>query len=184
MSEASAEEVEEQVEQDEPAETSEDEGEELPDIEADERAEIDLGDLADQVEADAGQASSDDQAEAGDDSDVETSDDQATDQPESSAKQATWGDQYVDILALLLAAVAEDNGGDVDNQELIDLATSEPINLAENFDRMLEQRGKGTELPPEKAVLFGSGALVAVVLLKETDIVDQAAEKIMEEIDL
>jgi hypothetical protein len=168
-------------EQGEPA----DEEESLPEIEADERATIDLSGLADRVEAEAGRG--DDAAAVDEDTDDDGSVEPAGSSDESVESSGnSWGDAYVDILTVLLAAIADRHGtGDgIDTDELVDLATKPPVNLAENFDRMLEEAGRGTEIPPEKAVLFGSVALVAVVVIKETDLLDQGIERIVEELNL
>ncbi|MEA5388348.1 hypothetical protein VB779_15750 [Haloarculaceae archaeon H-GB11] len=155
-----------------------DEEDDRPEIEEDERADISLDDLdidPEAVEEEAGAGADD--SEESTDAEGDTPD---SDGPDENGQQAalpdgeTWGDQYVDMLALVLGEIAEQSDGEPGKtaEDIENLARAPPVELDRNVDRWLEQAGMGTDIPPGKAVAVGTLGLVAVVLLTETDFAD------------
>lgn len=159
-------------ETEEPDETTDETEEEPPDIDPDEQADVDLDALdvdPEEVEEQAG-ATADDADGQDDDAD-----DQAdADSPELDVPDGeTWGDQYVTLLAVLLGEIAEVSDGEASKtaEDIEDLARSPPMELDDAVDGLLAQSGMGADLPPGQAVAVSTATLIAVVLLTETDIV-------------
>ncbi|MDG5778192.1 hypothetical protein VB773_01480 [Haloarculaceae archaeon H-GB2-1] len=164
-----------------------DEEDDRPEIEEDERADISLDDLdidPEAVEEEAGAGADDSEESADAEAEGDTPDSAGADE---SAQQAalpdgeTWGDQYVDMLALVLGEIAEQSDGEPGKtaEDIENLARAPPVELDRNVDRWLEQAGMGTDIPPGKAVAVGTLGLVAVVLLTETDV----ANSLMDDLD-
>lgn len=165
-----------------------DDEEEQPPIEEDERADVDLSELSDEIEEETAGEDGDDGGEGSDEADAESDGPPGVpDAEEPDASTETWGDQYVMLLAVVLEAVIEELAEDADHKTAGDieaLASQPPIRLDHHVDRAVEEMGKGPEVSPGKAVLLGSGLLVAVVLLTETDLASDSLGSLMEEVDL
>lgn len=167
----------EDVEDLEAADPEGDGDDERPEIEADERAEIDLSgvdleavdDDGDQEGQEAGQDDADDagDADAGDD----------TGSPLAPSEGQTWGDMYVDVLAVFLIAIV-DQYGDGDREmtaeDIEELANQPPVRLNESANRCMEEMGGTRDLPPGQALVVGTAALGSMVLLSETDVAGDA----------
>ncbi|MDS0280621.1 hypothetical protein [Haloarcula onubensis] len=160
-------------EQPDPEPEEEDDGEDMPDIESDERASIDLDDL--DVDPDAVE----DKAGAGAEEETDDEEDPDDDGGDESAQQApqvpdgaTWGDQYVEMLALLLGEIAEQTDGEPGKtaEDIEQLARGPPLALDEQVDEWLAQSGMGQDVPPGKALAVGTAGIVLVVILTETDL--------------
>lgn len=151
-----------------------DDGNERPPIDDDERAELDLSDLADQVEESSGR--SDD-----DDDDVDAGDQEAAEQLTTDSDSV--GDKVVAIYALMLAGVARRYGEEEDvdladkAEEIVDLAAFGPLDLSRDINRLLEQHGQATDIPPAAAVAIGAVALAAMVVLTETTLLEDLLEE-------
>lgn len=162
---------------------------ERPPIEDDERAELDVEGLAERVEAAAGRSAEPD-ADADEDADEvdESADEDAAELMEGAA---TWGDKYVALLALSLAGVVrkygeldvegdlvDEHGGELQAKaaEIMELGTFGPLDLANDFNRLLAKHGGPSDIPPEVAVLLGTVALSLVVVATETDLLADALE--------
>jgi hypothetical protein len=154
-------ELEEQLEPD-ATDDANDPDDDRPTIEEDERAEIDLSD----VDLDA---VDDEETDDGDDE----SDDSSPNIEISRDEGDTWGDMYVDVLAVILIALV-DEYGDGDRQmtaeDIEELANQPPIALNEQADRVMENMGGTRDLPPGQALVVGSSVVGATVLLRETDV--------------
>jgi len=171
-------------------EPDEDDSEDVPDIKDDERADIDLADLdvdPDAVEDEAGAGASEDT------DDEEATDDDGSDESAQQTPQvpdgATWGDQYVEMLALLLGEIAEQTDGEPGKtaEDIEQLARGSPLALDEQVDEWLAQSGMGQDVPPGKALAVGTGGLVLVVLLTETDVASDLLDSLtskLQETDL
>jgi hypothetical protein len=166
------------AEQDAEPETETEDEDDRPEIDAEEKADVSLDDLdvdPEDIEEEAGAGADD-----SDDAEEDTADGDAPDGsgPSESGQQEalpdgeTWGDQYVDMLALILGEIAEQSEGDPNKtaEDIESLARKPPVELDKNVDRWLQEAGMGTDLPPGKAVAIGTAGLVAVVLLTETDL--------------
>lgn len=160
------------------------EEDETPDLAADEKATLpdDLADVAADVEAETGASSDDsDDVDLQETDDADGSDDSA-DAPDalggdSAAGGPTWGDQYVSVLSVVLAAIVEEHGDDdatADQAEIAHLATQHPINLNESADRVFAEMAGTSEMDPKQALVVSTGILAATVLLKETDVAADA----------
>lgn len=177
-------------EQPDPEPDGERDDEDVPEIEGDERADIDLADLdvdPDAVEDEAGAGASEDTAdEKGTDDD--RSDESAQQAPQTAA-DATWGDQYVEMLALLLGEIAEQGEGEPGKtaEDIEQLARGPPLALDEQVDEWLAQSGMGQDVPPGKALAVGTAGIVLVVILTETDLASDLMDSLtsdLEETDL
>ena len=186
MSEA----VEEQPDP-EPEPEPEDDGEDVPDIEGDERADIDLGDLdvdPDAVEDEAG-AGADEDTDDEEGTEDDGTDESAQQTPQVPADGATWGDQYVEMLALLLGEIAEQTDGEPGKtaEDIEQLARGPPLALDEQVDEWLAQSGMGQDVPPGTALAVGTAGIVLVVILTETDLASDLMDSLtsnLQETDL
>lgn len=166
-------------------------GDDVPPIEAEERAEIpdEIRDLAEEVEDDVGLSSADaDDADAdGDDEEAAEADSEeeaAADEP-AAGDTATWGDQYVATVGVLAFAAAEQLGEGEPSKSEEDIAAllrAEPLNVDENVDKLVEQMGHGRDIPPGQAVLLGTLAVMATVVLTETDVAGDLIEQVIDHI--
>ena len=177
---------EEQADESEP-----DDSEERPEIEGDERADVDLEDLeldTEAIEEEAGAGSEqDDAGDEGDDT-AQDPDDDGTDESDTQPtlpEGDSWGDQYVDMLALLLGEIAEASDGETgkDAEAIESLARQPPVELDQAVDRWLAESGMSTDLPPGKQVMFGTAGLALVVLLTETDVAQDAISDIADDME-
>lgn len=158
-----AEALEEDVEDVEPA--GEPEAEDKPALEDDEVADLggmDLGDVTEEVQAETGDApEADEEAE---------SDDESEDSDEADERPSAFGDLYVETLAAVLSAVADEHGdGGVDQEELAEMARSPPFALDSHVDALAEEMVGGSDLPPGKAAVLMTALFCGMVLVKETD---------------
>ena len=92
----------------------------------------------------------------------------------------TWGDQYVEMLALLLGEIAEQTDGEPGKtaEDIEQLARGAPLALDEQVDEWLAQSGMGQDVPPGKALAVGTAGIVLVVLLTETDMAQDAVSNL------
>lgn len=147
---------------------------EAPAIASDERAELPgLEDVADQVESEAGAGSSD---EEDDDQEDDADDDGGGNAGEELA--TSFGDLYVDSLAAVLGAIVEEHGDDpdpdMDGEAIHDLAAGPPFNLDGHVDALADEMGAESDLSPQQAVVLSTCAIIALVLVKETDVAGSA----------
>ncbi|MBX0322476.1 hypothetical protein EGH21_05470 [Halomicroarcula sp. F13] len=172
----------EQAPTDPESDQPEDDGEEVPDVEPDEKADVDLEALdvdPDEVEETAGAGAEDDRDDEQDDTGDEQPDD-GLPAPDSE----TWGDQYVDMLALVLGEIAAADGEPGKTAEDIEeLARAPPVELDDNVDQWLAEAGMGQDVPPGKAVAIGTAGLVLVILLTETDMATDAVDALSEQLN-
>lgn len=180
----SAAEAEQDVEEEEEA------SEDVPAIDDEERAvlpsSIDPDEIEDETSPDRDDEQAADEDEEADDGDGDEQQQTASPTPTRDSS-TSWGDQYVATLAVLVGALASEYGdGDPKEakQKVEDLATGEPFDLASSVDELLEESGTGADLPPGKALVVGSGVVVLIVLLQETDLMSIAMDRLSEEIDL
>jgi len=182
----------ETVEEDtDPEPEPEDDGEDVPDIDSGERANIDLDSLdvdPDAVEDEAGAGASD-ETDDEEDTDDGGSDESAQQTPQVPADGATWGDQYVEMLALLLGEIAEQTDGEPGKtaEDIEQLARGPPLALDEQVDEWLAQSGMGQDVPPGKALAVGTAGIVLVVILTETDLASDLMDSLtsnLQETDL
>lgn len=147
--------------------TDDDAGDERPEIEDDERADIDLSG----VNLDAVDDDDDGDEQDGDDTD-ETTESSST--PDLSPDEGeTWGDMYVDTLAVILVAIVDEYGDgarEMTSEDIEELANQPPIALNEQADRVMENMGGTRDLPPGQALVVGSAVVGSTVLLRETDV--------------
>lgn len=160
---------------------AESDGEETPAISGEERASVpDLEGVADKVEESAGAGSSDA-------SEADTEADDGEDREDPSEMLATsFGDLYVDSLAAVLGAIVEEHGDgetDMDAEAIEDLASGAPFHLNEHVDALAEEMGAESDLSPQQAVVISTCAIVAMVLVKETDVANSAIGAISEKLD-
>jgi hypothetical protein len=144
---------------------------ERPEIEADERAEIDLSGV--DLEAVDGDDQDEDDADEDEDDAGDDGDEEATDVALSPSEGQSWGDMYVDVLAVILIAIVDEYGeGDreLTAEDIEELANQPPIALNEQANRCMEQMGGTRDLPPGQALVVGSSVVGATVLLRETDV--------------
>ncbi|QIO23726.1 hypothetical protein [Haloarcula sp. JP-L23] len=156
-----------------------DDEEDVPEVEIDEKADVDLDALGvdpDEVEETAGAG-----AES-EDVDDDRDDEQADELPAPDGE--TWGDQYVDMLALVLGEIAAADGEPGKTAEDIEeLARAPPVELDDNVDQWLAEAGMGQDVPPGKAVAIGTAGLVLVILLTETDMATDAVDALSEQLN-
>lgn len=162
----------------------ESDGEETPAISGEERASVpDLGSVADKVEESAGAGSDEGSSSSSDDEA-----DEAADREEPSEMLAnSFGDLYVDSLAAVLGAIVEEHGDqenpDMDAEAIEDLASGAPFHLNEHVDGLAEEMGAESDLSPQQAVVISTCAIVALVLIKETDVANSAISTISEQLN-
>jgi hypothetical protein len=181
------EEVEGAVEEVEEPQDGADDEDNRPEIEADERADVDA--LREQVSEVSDEVAEDDGLEP-DDADDE---DAATEDGDESAERApdtgdtgdSVGDMYVGVVGVLAIAIAEELGDGETDQDADDIAAmlrgerGSPINVAANVDQLLEESGRGADLPPGKAVVIGTVVAVGMVLLQETDLANSLVSELL-----
>ncbi|GGN97676.1 hypothetical protein [Haloarcula pellucida] len=158
-----------------------DDEEDVPEVEIDEKADVDLDALGvdpDEVEETAGAGAESEDVDDRDESD----DEQADELPAPDGE--TWGDQYVDMLALVLGEIAAADGEPGKTAEDIEeLARAPPVELDDNVDQWLAEAGMGQNVPPGKAVAIGTAGLVLVILLTETDMATDAVDALSEQLN-
>jgi hypothetical protein len=173
-----------------------DEEQDVPSVDEAERADVpdEIEALSEEVEDEVG-LSDGPAADAEDGADAPDAGDEAAAEGETgagddAAEADTWGDWYVATVGVLAVAAAEELGdGETDRSEedIAALLRAEPLNVDTNVDRLLEQMGHGTDLPPGQAVLLGTLAVVVVVVLTETDVasdlIGQLTNKLAETTD-
>ena len=165
-----------------PEGASEEPGSQGPTIDDQDRVDVDVSDIADEIEADTGASEA---PESGDGGDVDDSDEGA---PEgaSGPTSTSWGDIYVDGLAVVLVAVVdelEEGAADLSTEDVTELAMSPPVNLAEQADRVAEQMGSASQLPPEQALLLSTIVVVGAVVLTKTDLASQGIGELFDQMD-
>lgn len=154
------------------------EGEDPPDLDDEDMADLDLSDMADEVE----EATSDSEADDTEGDDGGEAGSGAGEQPDLGT---SIGDMYVDTLAVVLAAVAEEHGDgepDMDAEDIGDLARSPPMNLNRYVDELAEDMAGGSDLPPGKAAVAMTALLAAMVLVKETDLAGDVVANLGDEL--
>ncbi len=175
--------------EDEPTEepTEQPDEDDRPDLEDDERAEFDLPDgLAEEIEeekdADEATEEAEEEAEAGDGGETADQEETTEDQGVGEALEGvSWGDVYVDVLAIFLLEVADQKGsGEVEmGQDDIDaLARNGPVNLPEQVDLLAEEMAVDKDLSPAESVTLGTAMICLTVLIKETDVAGEAVSGI------
>ncbi|GGL57887.1 hypothetical protein [Halocalculus aciditolerans] len=182
------------LEEREEEDVDEDVDEELPEIDESERAELD-SDLLSEIEEESRPDDQDDEAGEADDASQDDATDETADDVESDdalgnalGDASTLGDAYVGLLALVCAAVivSENDGADLEQKasDVEAMTDIGPFDLARDVDRLLDQQGAPTEMPPWVSVLLGSVAIVGAVLVLETDLASNAIERLMDNYDL
>lgn len=131
-----------------------------------------IADEIDEMEASDGDDGSDgEDTEQGADADADTD-------AEVPDLDLSWGDLYVDTLAMLLVAVVEEVGDEADDpiteDEIVELAQSGMIDLSAAVDKLVADMGGPTSMEPEYAVLAGTALLAVSVLVSETDVAKDA----------
>lgn len=161
-----------------------------PSLDEEERASadgIDLGDLTDDVMEAAGTPETDDTGDADDGGESDETDGETEPSDVDEEAPESIGDVYAGLLAVVTAAVVASQNEDVTVEEKADdvlaMTTLGPFDLARDVDRLMEQRGGGTELPPHIAVLAGSVVVFAAVVLTETDLGEKAVDRLMDDFD-
>lgn len=175
MAESDVDELEEELdaEEIEAADQEEDVDDERPEIEADERADIDLSGVdLEAVDDDGDEEGQEDAQETADDDDDASAGDDIGGALSPSEGQS-WGDMYVDVLAVVLIALVDEYGdGDreMTSEDIQELANQPPIALNEQANRVMEEMGGTRDLPPGQALVVGSAVVGSTVLLRETDV--------------
>jgi hypothetical protein len=164
------------------ADEAPDEGGDVPPIEDDERADLpdEVAALADEVEADVGLSDAGD--DAGDGEGDGEGDEQAAEAPaQGEDAPDTWGDAYIGTVAMLALAAAEELGDgdpDRDQEDIAALLRAEPLCVDDAVNQLLADMGTGADLPPGQAVLLGTGAVIAVVLITEADLAGDLVDQL------
>jgi len=156
-----------------------------PEIEADERADVDA--LREQVSEVSDEVAEDDGLESEENADTEAEDgaESAESAPDTDDSGDSMGDMYVGIVGVLAIAMAEELGDGETSQSADDIAAmlrgerGSPINVAANVDQLLEESGRGADLPPGKAVVIGTVVAVGMVLLQETDLANSLVSELL-----
>lgn len=110
--------------------------------------------------------------DSNDDDDETTETDPATDPVSGSGE---WGDLGIDALQTVTNSIVEQGGG-----EPVDRDHFEDLRVDEHFDRLLEERDIGKDMPPEKALLVSVALSVGIPVLVRTDILDTLVDDIMD----
>lgn len=170
-----------------PADTEEEAEADQPEIEDDERADLDglrekVSEVSDEVAEEDGLESADDEDDADDDEAADSGDETAASESEDGD---TVGDMYAGVVAMLAIAMAEELGDGETDQDADDIAAmlrgerGMPFNVASSVDQLLEESGRGADLPPGKAVVIGTVAAVGMVLLQETDVANSLVSELL-----
>jgi len=69
---------------------------------------------------------------------------------------------------------------DLTTEEVYELACSPPVDLAEQADRVAEQMGGASQLPPEQALVVSTLLLVGAVLVTKTDLANEAVSSALD----
>jgi hypothetical protein len=157
---------------------------EKPALADDEKATLpdDLADIAADVEAETAleEESDDGPQQTGDavgDNDGSTDAPDALGDDRDTPEGPTWGDQYVTVLSVVLAAIVEEHGdedADADPEEIAQLATQHPIALNESADRVFAEMQGTEQMDPKQALVVSTAVLCGTVLVQETDVASQA----------
>lgn len=170
---------------DEPPADTEEEADQ-PEIEDDERADLDglrekVSEVSDEVAEEDGLESADDEDADGDEA-ADSGDETAASESEDGD---TMGDMYAGVVGVLAIAMAEELGDGDTDQDADDIAAmlrgerGMPFNVASSVDQLLEESGRGADLPPGKAVVIGTVAAVGMVLLQETDVANSLVSELL-----
>jgi hypothetical protein len=88
---------------------------------------------------------------------------------------------YVDVLATLLVAVVDEYGdGEADAEEIEALANQPPVALNEQADRVFAEMTGAEDLPPGQALVIGTATVAGTVIIKETDVAQDALGEVAE----
>lgn len=176
------------VEEPEPEPTTEqpeEESDERPELDADDRADIDLSGLAEDVEesvnpesAEESDDGTEESAEGGETTEDTGEGEESNSDGESGVEAGdgeTWGDMYVEVLAVVLIEVADeysDDDGEMDRtaEDVATLAQQPPVNLQAQVNRLAQDMNGAEDLPPGQAVAISTGLLAFTVLMQETDV--------------
>lgn len=144
-----------------------DRDDEKPALDSDEVADVDLDldGLTEQVQEATGDAQDDEPDAEGQESEA---DDDA-----SEALGTSFGEMYVDTLAVVLWAIVEETGDgepDLDAEGIAEMATSAPMHLDQHVDAVAAEYAGGGDLPPGKAAVTMTALLAGIVLVQETDL--------------
>jgi len=160
-----------------------DEGDERPPIEDDERADVDLAAISEEINEEAG---GDDPPEEGSESPDATKDDDTQDAAvekgsETPSEGGSWGEVYVESLAVLLPEVAaemrDDEGTEgMSPEEIEALATEPPVKLDQKFDAVVSDMGM-EEMSDKQALLFSTAIVCGTVLMKDGDVAGEIVAK-------
>lgn len=185
---AEADDAPEEQPTEQPAEPTDEGEDEKPSIAPDEQAEMDLDDLAMAIEDEEGESEPADEGGESPDGDTDESESQQSeDTGDNGGSQGpfegvSWGDMYVEVLAVVLVAAVEElseEEADISEEEIYELATQPPVHLPNEVDRLADQKDMG-EMTPQQAVVLGTSLLAGSVLVKETDVASDAIGQLME----
>lgn len=154
-------------------------GDDRPSLGSDEKADVDFDAISEEVEETVAEDDEADDGTTDDGADSSTeSADESADVPELEDVSLSWGDLYVETLATLLVAVVEqyEERADITVEEVTELAQSGLIDISTQVDKLAAEMGGATELPPEYALIVGTVLLVVAVLVKETDVAQEALD--------
>lgn len=127
-------------------------------------------DLAAAAEAEVGAGADADDLEdsGGDEEDAPDSDGDGSDGSTTQAAGDTYGDLYARTLVNVTNAAIEEHGKPDADQT--DLEAARQLNIPDHADRLVEELGLGSEMPPGQALVASSAVFVLVNLSAKTDL--------------
>ena len=152
-----------------------DEGDERPPIDDEERADVDLAAISEEINEEDG---GDDPPEEGSESPDETNPDDTQTEGDEKGEEThfeggSWGEMYVEILAVLLPEITEEMSGEpseMTSEDVAELATQQPVELDAKFDAVVEDMGGMEEMSDKQALLLSTAIVCGTVLVKEGDV--------------
>jgi len=172
MSEATDEDVEEEIEADEDAADTETEPEDdRPGIDDEETADLDA--IREEIAAETAPSPTADGEDDADTSDEEDAAAAESDGSEPGDGEDTVGDFYVDTLVSTSNMLIEQHGRE--GAEPIDGGMLRQMGVDDAVDELLAENGQ-PDMPPEQQVLLGTCVFGVAVLATRTTVFDQALE--------
>jgi hypothetical protein len=145
--------------------------EDPPEIPEDQQADL-PADLAADAEAAAGAGSDAEDPQGSEADEQETEDSDGGESADSGRTTEAAGDTYGDLYARTLVnvtnAAIEEHGQE--GAEKTDLEAARQLNIPDHADRLVEELGLGSEMPPGQALVASSAVFVLVNLSAKTDL--------------
>ncbi|PSQ06121.1 hypothetical protein BRC97_07010 [Halobacteriales archaeon QS_6_71_20] len=115
-----------------------------------------------------------------------TTDEGGSDSTDADSSGYTYGDVYVDSLAIFLIEVSaelSDDDPEMTEEDVHDLATGGPIDLSEAAADVFDDSGLGNDMTPGQALVTGSALVAFSVLIRETDAAGELVGRVSDGVD-